>query len=64
MRSGGSSTGSSRAARAALICSHRPVLPDVYDVLGLENPGLQVGEMLVVHLRKGDIRATERYAVR
>ena len=48
----------------ALLCSHRPVLPDVYDVLGLENPGLQVGEMLVVHLRKGDIRATERYAVR
>ncbi len=48
----------------SVLCSHRPVLPDVYDVLGLENPGLQAGEMLVVHLRKGQIRATERYAVR
>jgi 8-oxo-dGTP diphosphatase len=48
----------------SVLCSHRPVLPAVYDVLGLENPGLQAGEMLVVHLRKGEIRATERYAVR
>ena len=48
----------------AVLCSHRPVLPDVFDALGLENPGLQAGEMLVVHVRKGEIRATERYAVR
>jgi 8-oxo-dGTP diphosphatase len=48
----------------SVLCTHRPVLPDVYGVLGLENPGLQAGEMLVVHLRKGGIRATERYAVR
>ena len=48
----------------AVLCSHRPVLPDVFDALGLENPGLQAGEMLVVHVRKGEVRATERYAVR
>ena len=48
----------------AVLCSHRPVLSDVFDALGLENPGLQAGEMLVVHVRKGEVRATERYAVR
>ena len=49
---------------SAALCSHRPVFPDVFDALGLENPGLQAGEMLVVHVRKGEIRSTERYAVR
>ena len=48
----------------AVLCSHRPVLSDVFDALGLENPGLQAGEMLVVHVRNGEVRATERYAVR
>jgi 8-oxo-dGTP diphosphatase len=50
--------------QGAVLCSHRPVFAEVFDALGLENPGLQSGEMLVVHLRKGGIRATERYAVR
>ena len=49
---------------SAALCSHRPVFPDVFDALGLENPGLEAGEMLVVHVRKGEIRSTERYAVR
>ena len=48
----------------AVVCSHRPVMQDLFDALGLENPGLQAGEMLVAHVRKGEIRATERYAVR
>jgi 8-oxo-dGTP diphosphatase len=48
----------------AVVCSHRPVMRDCFDALGLENPGLQAGEMLVAHVRKGEIRATERYAVR
>jgi 8-oxo-dGTP diphosphatase len=48
----------------AVVCSHRPVMKDCFDALGLENPGLQAGEMLVAHVRKGEIRATERYAVR
>jgi 8-oxo-dGTP diphosphatase len=50
--------------QSAALCSHRPVFSDVFDALGLENPGLQAGEMLVVHVRKGEIRSTERYAVR
>jgi 8-oxo-dGTP diphosphatase len=48
----------------AVLCTHRPVLSHVFEALGLENPGLQAGEMLVVHIRKGQVRATERYAVR
>jgi 8-oxo-dGTP diphosphatase len=50
--------------KSAVLCSHRPVLPAVYDALGLEDPGLETGEMLVVHLRNGEIRGTERHAVR
>jgi 8-oxo-dGTP diphosphatase len=48
----------------AVMCTHRPVLPGVFDALGLENPRLEAGEMLVVHLRNGEVRGTERYAVR
>jgi 8-oxo-dGTP pyrophosphatase MutT (NUDIX family)/phosphohistidine phosphatase SixA len=48
----------------AVMCSHRPVLPGVFDTLGLENPRLEVGEMLVVHLRHGEVRGIERHAVR
>jgi phosphohistidine phosphatase SixA len=50
--------------RDALLCTHRPVLPQVFDALGLEDPHLDVGEMLVAHLRKGRVVATERHAVR
>ena len=50
--------------QSAVLCSHRPVLPMVYDVLGLEDPRLDVGEMLVIHFRNGEVRGTERYAVR
>ncbi len=52
------------AGDPAVVCSHRPVMTDLFDALGLENPGLQAGEMLVAHVRKGEVRATERYAVR
>ena len=45
-----------------MLCTHRPVLPDVFDALGLENPGLEPGEMLVVHLRKGDVVAASATA--
>jgi 8-oxo-dGTP pyrophosphatase MutT (NUDIX family)/phosphohistidine phosphatase SixA len=48
----------------AVLCSHRPVLPSVFDVLGLEDPELEPAGMLVVHLRKGKVVATERHQVR
>jgi 8-oxo-(d)GTP phosphatase len=47
-----------------VVCSHRPVLPALFEVLGLEDPRLEPGEMVVVHHRRGEIVATERHAVR
>jgi 8-oxo-dGTP diphosphatase len=48
----------------AVVCTHRPVLSEVFDALGLDNPGLRTGEMFVLHVRGGEVRATERHAVR
>ncbi|MGZ6744874.1 MAG: NUDIX hydrolase [Nocardioides sp.] len=48
----------------AVLCGHRPVLPAVFDALGVPDPALEPGEMLVVHLRKGGVVATERHATR
>jgi 8-oxo-dGTP pyrophosphatase MutT (NUDIX family)/phosphohistidine phosphatase SixA len=52
------------AGKPTVLCTHRPVLPTVFDALGLEDPKLEPGEMVVVHLRKGRVVATERHAVR
>ncbi|HSX67350.1 NUDIX hydrolase [Nocardioides sp.] len=52
------------AARRTVVCSHRPVLPKVFDALGLEDPRLEPGEMVVVHHRNGKVLATERHALR
>ena len=35
----------------------------VFDALGLEDPGLATGELIVLHLRKGRIRAAERHRI-
>ena len=43
----------------AVVCTHRPVLPTVFDALGVEDPQLAPGAMLVVHLRRGEVVATE-----
>ena len=48
-----------RAGHGVVVCSHRPVLPHVFAALGVRDPGLDKGAMLVVHLRKGEIVATE-----
>jgi phosphohistidine phosphatase SixA len=53
--------------QGAVICSHRPVLPQVYDALGLRGKqrgdDLAPAEMLVVHVRKGGIVAVERHGI-
>lgn len=46
-----------------LLCTHRPVLPEVFAALGVEDPGLEPAEMVVVHLRKDVVRAVERHRV-
>ena len=48
----------------AVVCTHRPVVPTVLDALGLPDEKLEPGEMLVVHLRKDRVVATERHLVR
>jgi 8-oxo-dGTP diphosphatase len=48
-------------AGAAVLCSHRPVLPEVFACVGVPDPHLAAGEALVVHLRAGEVVATERH---
>lgn len=44
-----------------VVCTHRPVLPEVFASLGVDPPALEKGEMLVLHLRRGAVVATERH---
>ena len=44
---------------SAVLCTHRPVLPSVFDALGVDDTKLEPGSMLVVHLRQGTVTATE-----
>jgi 8-oxo-(d)GTP phosphatase len=48
----------------AVLCTHRPVLPMVYAALGVRDPGLPPGGMLVVHHRRGQVVALEQHEVR
>ncbi|KRF20946.1 hypothetical protein ASG90_00550 [Nocardioides sp. Soil797] len=50
--------------KRTVLCTHRPVLPDVFFTLGLADPKLEPGQLLVVHHRKGTIVATETHHVR
>ena len=47
--------------RRVVVCTHRPVLPWVFDALGLDDPRLDPGELVVVHRLDGDIVTTERH---
>ena len=46
-----------------VLCTHRPVLPHVYEALGLADPKLRTGAMLVVHHRRGHVVAVEHHRV-
>lgn len=50
--------------RRTVLCTHRPVLPGVFSALGLPDPGLQPGQMLIAHHRDGKVLATEVWLVR
>jgi len=50
-----------KSAGGLVLCTHRPVLPWVFDALGLKDARLEKGEMVVVHLRHGEVVATERH---
>jgi 8-oxo-dGTP diphosphatase len=49
------------SGEGAVLCSHRPVLPTVFDALGISEQHLEPGGMLVVHHRKGKVIATEHH---
>jgi len=55
------------APECAVLCTHRPVLPLVYDAAGVELPEdapLAPAELLVLHVRKGRVVAVERHRPR
>jgi 8-oxo-dGTP diphosphatase len=47
------------AGESTVLCTHRPVLPTVFDALGVPEVTLEPGSMLVVHHRKGKVVASE-----
>lgn len=49
------------ARECAVLCSHRPVLPSVFDALGVPDEPLEKGGFTVVHHRKGRVVATETH---
>jgi len=51
----------SATAGGLVLCTHRPVLPWVYEAFELEDQNLEKGEMLVLHLKRGRVRATDRH---
>ncbi len=48
----------------SVLCSHRPVLPLIFDSLGMEPTKLDPGAFVVVHHRDGEVIATEQHHVR
>jgi 8-oxo-dGTP diphosphatase len=44
-----------------VLCTHRPVLPTVYDSLGVAPVNQATGELVVVHHRRARVRAIERH---
>ena len=51
------------AGEAAVICTHRPVLPWVFEALALDERKLEPGTLLVAHHRRGKVVAVERHDV-
>lgn len=50
-----------RSGEDSVLCGHRPVLPWVYDALGLDAVRLKPAGLTVVHHRKGRVVATETH---
>lgn len=49
------------APESAVLCSHRPVLPDIFKLLDVPEEPLAPAELVVCHHRKGRIIAVERH---
>ena len=49
------------APGSSVLCTHRPVLPELFAHLGITEEPLSAGELVVVHHRKGRLVTTERH---
>lgn len=49
------------APESSVVCSHRPVLPGLLAILGVEEEPLAPAELVVCHHRRGVLVATERH---
>ena len=49
------------APESSVVCSHRPVLPTLLELLGVQEEPLAPSELVVCHHRKGTLVATERH---
>jgi 8-oxo-dGTP diphosphatase len=52
------------APESTALCSHRPVLPGLFALLGISEEPLSPGELVVVHHRGDALVDTERHSVR
>ena len=44
-----------------VVCSHRPVLPSLFEAVGVQDPRLDPGAFVVIHREHGQVRATEHH---
>jgi 8-oxo-dGTP diphosphatase len=51
------------APEPSVVCTHRPVLPRLFDHLGIVEEPLAPAELVVCHHRKGRLVATERHFI-
>jgi len=51
------------AKEVVALCTHRPVLPWVFESLGLENRELEPGDLFIAHHRNGKVLAVEQHHV-
>ncbi len=49
------------SGESVVICTHRPILPTIFDALQIPDPKLDPGAMLVVHHRRARVVATEQW---
>ena len=47
----------------SVLCTHRPILPRLFDLLDISEEPLQPAELVVCHHRRGTLVATERHHV-
>jgi 8-oxo-dGTP diphosphatase len=50
-----------QSSRRIALCSHRPVLPAIFEVIGIEAIPLDPGGVVVVHRDKGKVLSVEQH---